>query len=181
MALSSTTHAVQLELADVDRGVYDSLALTVARHPSETAEHLVARVLAYALELDEGLAFSRGLCAGEEPALWQHDLTGALHAWIEVGTPSAERLHKASKAAGRVAVYCHKDPTPWLAGLAGARVHGAERIALHALDRGLVAALAEGLERRLRLSLTRTEGTLFVDAGDRSLSAPLTPLAWPQG
>ena len=82
----------------------------MARDPSESEEHLVARVLAYALEFTEGIAFSRGLSEPEEPTIAVRDLTGALRAWIEVGTPEAARLHKAGKAAPRVAVYTHKDP-----------------------------------------------------------------------
>lgn len=181
MALTSTTYAFQLELADIDRGVYAEVPLTVACHPSETAEHLVARLLAYGLEFEEGLTFSRGLSNGDEPALWTHDLTGALKAWIEVGTPTAARLHKASKAAGRVAVYCHKDPYAWLKTLASERVHGSDRIALRALDRGLIDGLVAVLERRTRLQLTVTEGTLYVEVAGVSLTAPLVTLDWPTG
>ena len=98
MALSSTIHNFEIDLADSDRHLYESLALRVARHPSESEQHLVARVLAYALEFTEGIAFSRGVSEPEEPTISIRDLTGAVQAWIEVGVPDAARLHKACKA-----------------------------------------------------------------------------------
>ncbi len=92
-------HVFTVRLADADRAVYETLALRVAQHPSETPQFLVARVLAYCLEYAEGITFSKGLSDPEEPAILVHDLTGALQTWIEVGMPEAARLHKASKAA----------------------------------------------------------------------------------
>ena len=102
MALASTIYTFDIELADTDRGVYETLALRVAQHPSETEEFLVTRVLAYCLEYTEGIEFSRGLAEPDEPAIAIRDLTGAWRAWIEIGAPDAARLHKASKAAPRV-------------------------------------------------------------------------------
>ena len=105
MALTATVFTFDVQLADVDRGVYEQLALKAACHPSETEEYLLARVLAYCLEYTEGIAFSKGgLSDPDEPAITVRDLTGALRAWIEIGAPDAARLHRASKAAPRVAV-----------------------------------------------------------------------------
>src|SRR5438552_19117511 len=98
LALSATIYHFAIQLSDVDRGVYQSLELKVARHPSEAEDHLVARVLAYCLEFTEGLAFSRGLSEPDEPALAVRDLTGGLRAWIDVGAPDPARLHKAAQA-----------------------------------------------------------------------------------
>src|SRR5438874_12979014 len=98
MALSATVYHLQIELSDVDRGVYEELDLRVARHPSETMRYLLTRVLAYCLCYEEGIAFSKGLSTVEEPPLWVKDAQGNLRVWIEIGTPSPERLHKASKA-----------------------------------------------------------------------------------
>ena len=109
MALSATIHTFDIDLSDVDRGVYQSLNLRVAQHPSESADYLVARVLAYCLEFAEGIEFSKGLSDPDEPAILVRDLTGQLQAWIEIGLPAAERLHRASKTAPRVVVYAHKD------------------------------------------------------------------------
>jgi uncharacterized protein YaeQ len=104
MALSSTVFTFEIDLSDADRGVYENLSLRVARHPSESDEFLIARVLAYCLEYQAGIDFSRGLCDADDPPIVVKDLTGSLRAWIDVGTPSAERLHRASKVAPRVAV-----------------------------------------------------------------------------
>ena len=177
MALSATIYHFDIQLANVDRGVYESLALKVARHPSEAEDYLVARVLAYCLELTEGLAFSRGLSEPDEPALAVRDLTGALRAWIDVGAPDAARLHKAAKAAPRVAVYTHKSPETLLRQLAGERIHRAEAIELYAFDRDLIAGLAARLERRMVFDLSVTDAHLFVSVGGVTLSGDLERLA----
>jgi hypothetical protein len=110
MALTATIYNLDVQLADTDRGVYESLSFKVAQQPSESDEHMMARVLAYCLEYTEGIGFSKGIAEPEEPALFVRDLTGALRTWIDIGSPDAARLHKASKAAPRVVVYTHKDP-----------------------------------------------------------------------
>jgi uncharacterized protein YaeQ len=169
VALTATIHNFDIELANVDRGVYETLALRVARHPSETEEYLLARVLAYCLEYTEGIAFSRGIADPDEPPLAVRDLTGALRLWVEIGSPDAARLHKASKASPRVAVYTHKDPLQLLRQLAGERIHRSEELEIYAIDRPLLAALAERLERRLSLQLSVTEGHLYLTLGNDSL------------
>ncbi len=176
MALTATLHTVDVELADVDRHAYETLALRVARHPSETAESVVARVLAYCLEYAEGIAFGPGLGEPEAPAIAVRDLTGALRAWVDVGAPDADRLHRASKAAPRVAVYTHKDPAPWLRGLAGARIHRADALELYALDRALVAALAERLGKRVALALSVTDRHLYATVGGETIEGDVTRL-----
>ena len=110
MAIGVTMYTFDIQLADVDRGVYEDLSVRVARHPSETDAFMLTRVLAYALEYEEGIAFSEGISATDEPAVLVRDLTGALVAWIEVGAPDAARLHTGSLAGARVAVYTHRDP-----------------------------------------------------------------------
>src|SRR5437764_8770962 len=108
MALGATIYNFDIDLTDTNRQIYESLSLRLARHPSESEEYLVARLLAYLLEFTEGIAFSRGVSDPDMPAIAVRDLTGAMKTWIDVGTPDAQRLHKASKAAGRVVVYTHK-------------------------------------------------------------------------
>src|SRR5258708_1768007 len=112
MALTSTIYHFQIALSDVDRGVYETLDLRVARHPSETMRYLLVRVLAYCLLFEEGIAFGKGLSTTEEPPLWIKDLQGNLRVWIEVGSPSADRLHKAAKTAPRVVVFTHHELAP---------------------------------------------------------------------
>jgi len=170
MALSSTMYVFAVRLADADRGVYEALELRVAQHPSESPEFLVARVLAYCLEYVEGIAFSKGLSNPEEPAVLVRDLTGALQTWIEVGMPEAARLHKASKAARRVVIYAHRDVEPWLARLAGERIHRTEEIEIYAVDRELIAGLVSRLERRMEFDLSVSERNLYVSLGDTTLS-----------
>lgn len=174
MALTSTIYNFEIDLADADRGVYESLALRVARHPSESEEFLLTRVLAYALEFEDGIDFSSGLCAPDEPALWIRDPTGAIRAWIEVGAPDAARLHKAAKATPRVVVYNHKDVTQWLGRFSGERMHRSAGIEVWAMDRGLLRELASRLQRRTTFALSVSEKELFVSIGDATLTGTLT-------
>lgn len=179
MALTATIFNIDIELADTDRGVYESLALRVARHPSESPEYLLARVLAYALELTEGIAFSRGLSDPDEPTIAVRDMTGAMTSWIDIGAPDAARLHKASKAASRVAVYVHKDPAQWLNRLAGERIHRVEAIEVWAIDRAFLADLISRLERRMAFSLSVTDRDLYLSIGSDTLTGTVTRLAIP--
>ena len=176
MVLTATIYTFDIELADADRRVYESLALRVARHPSETEAYLMARVLAYALEFTEGIEFSGGLGDPDEPAILVRHLTGAIRSRIDVGTPDAARLHRASKAAPRVAVYTHKDPARFIGSLAGERIHRVEALELYALDRGLIAGLAARLERRMVWELSITERELFVSTGGETLTGPVSRL-----
>lgn len=173
MSQGATVHNFTIALSHVDRGVYETIELRVARHPSETEEFLCARVLAFALEQREGLAFSKGLSDPDQPALEVRDLTGKLEAWIEIGTPDAARLHRASKAAPRVAVYTHTDAARYWDSLAGAKIHRAEHVELYAFDRGLVAALVEHLERRLAFELSVADSVLYLTVGGEVLSGTL--------
>ena len=177
MALSSTVFTFEIDLADSDRGVYESLSLRVARHPSEADEFLVARVLAYCLEYTDGIEFSRGLSDADEPPVAVRDLTGVMHVWVDVGTPSAERLHRASKAVPRVVVYVHKDPTQWLPGLASARIHRAGALELRLLDRRLIADLTARLDRRMSFALSVSGDELFVSFADATVSGTVTMLS----
>ena len=176
MALTATIYNFDVDLADSDRHVYESVALRVARHPSESEEYLVTRVLAYLLELAEGIEFSRGVSDPDEPAIAIRDLTGAIGTWIDIGTPDAARLHKASKAAGRVVVYTHKDPAQFLRQLAGERIHRADALELFAIDRGLVSALVARLERRVAFSLSITDRELYVSIGTDTLTGAVVRL-----
>lgn len=172
MALSATIYVFEIELADSDRAVYETLELRVARHPSESSEYLLTRVLAYCLEYTEGIAFSRGLSDPDEPAIAVRDLTGALRAWIEVGSPDAARLHRASKAAPRVAVYAHRNAVQLAARYAGERIHRSESLELYALDSDWVAARAAQLARRMKLALTVAAQHLYLTiAGDTTAAA----------
>ena len=171
MALTATIYNFDVQLADVDRGVYESLAFRVARQPSETEEYLLSRVLAYCLEYREGIAFSRGIAEPDVPALAVRDLTGAMQVWIDVGAPDAARLHKASKASPRVVIYTHCDPGHLLRQLAGERIHRAEELELYGLDRELVSALVARLARRNSWELSITDRHLYVTVQGDTMEA----------
>jgi uncharacterized protein YaeQ len=174
LSLGAVIHQFIVQLSHVDRGVYGSLDLRAARHPSESEEFLCARALAYCLEYRDGLAFSRGLADPDQPALEVRDLTGAIRAWIEIGTPDAARLHRASKAAPRVAVYSHRDAGRYWDSLAGERIHRAETLELYGLDRALMAGLVARLERRMAFDLSVADGVLYLTIGGELLSGALT-------
>jgi uncharacterized protein YaeQ len=176
MARTATLYNFDIDVADADRHVYESLALRVARHPSESEEYLVARVLAYLLEFTEGIEFSRGVSDPDEPTIAVRDLTGAIKTWIDIGTPDAAHLHKASKAAGRVVVYTHKDPTQFLKQLAGEKIHRGEALELYAIDRALINALVARLERRVAFSLSVTDHELYVSIGPDNLMGTVVRL-----
>jgi uncharacterized protein YaeQ len=173
MALGATVHVFTVRLSHVDRAVYETLELRLARHPSESAEYLVTRLLAYCLEFTEGIAFSKGLSDPDEPAIVVRDLTGVLRGWIEVGAPEALRLHKAAKATERVAVYPTRDRTSWLARLAGEHVHRSEQIEIHAIDPALIANLAAKLERRMDFDLSVADQTLYLSLGTETLTGSI--------
>ena len=179
MALGATVHNFDIDLADSDRGVYETLALRVARHPSESDEYLVARVLAYCVEYTDGIAFSPGgLSDPNEPPIAVRDLTGALQAWIDIGTPDAARLHRAGKLVSRVAVYVHKDPLQWLRTLAGERIHRAEALEIYAIDRALIAAIVARLERRMAFSLSINDRELYLAFNDTTLTGDVKGVTW---
>ena len=170
MALGATIYNFDIELSDTDRNVYETLALRIAQHPSESEEYLIARVIAYLLEFAEGIEFSRGISTPDEPAIAVRDLTGAIKTWIDVGTPDAARLHKAAKLATRVAVYTHKDPAQFLKQLAGKTIHNADALEIYAIDRDLVGALVARLERRMAFSLSISDRELYLSIGADQLT-----------
>jgi uncharacterized protein YaeQ len=176
MALTATIHNFDIELADSDRGVYESLALRVARHPSEAEEYLIARLLAYLLEYAEGIEFSRGVSDPDEPTIAIRDLTGMITTWIDIGTPDAARLHKASKSGARVVVYTHKNPEQFLKQLAGEKIHRPEALELYAIDRALIAAMVVRLDRRVAFSISINERELYVSIGSDTLNGVVTRL-----
>ncbi|MEI7643776.1 MAG: YaeQ family protein [Chloroflexales bacterium] len=173
MAQTATIYTFAIELSDMDRGVYESLDLRVARQPSETMEYMLSRVIGYCREYREGIAFTQGIAAGDEPAVAVRDLTGQLLVWVEVGMPDADRLHRASKHAARVVVYTHRNPEVLKQQLAGKRIHRAEEISIFALDMRFMAALSAAVERRTSLSLSITEGQIYVEVGGQSIASAL--------
>ena len=170
VALTSTMHRFHVELSDVDRGVYESLDLRVAQHPSESVRRMLARVLAYLLAYEEGIDFGRGLSDPGEPAVAVKDLTGRLRAFIDVGFPSPERLHRASKTGARVAVYVYaeKPLKSWLADLAKATIHQRAALEIWLLPGELLDDLESRVERTVRWNVTVSDGRLYIECGDHT-------------
>jgi len=163
MALSATMRRFEIALADSDRELYESIELRVAQHPSESERYLVARVVARILEHAEGLEFSKaGVSDDTEPALVQRDLRGDLRAWIEIGSPTPDRLHKATKASPRVVIYTWKAPEAQVAAILERGVHRADTIELNALPAEWLDAVAKTLDRVNRWELSVAGGALYL-------------------
>lgn len=173
MALTATIYNFAVQLSDSDRGVYETLDLRVARQPSETMEYMLMRVLAYCLEYADGIEFTEGVAAGDEPAVLIRDLTGRVTAWIEVGAPDAERLHRGSKLAGRAAVYTHRNMRQVLEALAGKKIHRAEEIPIYAFDPAFVQEVAAALDRRVDAAVTVVERELYFDLAGRQFQTTI--------
>jgi uncharacterized protein YaeQ len=174
MALTATMYRLRIDLSDVDRGVYEKLDLRLARHPSEAARYLLTRAIAYCLCYEEGIAFSRGLAAADEPAVWAKAPDGRIKLWLDVGTPAAARLHKASKAAERVVVFTHHDPELLRRAAAAQPIHRAERVEVYAVGAPLLDELDGATGRDARWELVRTGGQLYVTTGGRTVGGEVT-------
>ncbi len=162
MAISATIFRIELTLSDVDRGVYETLDLRLACHPSETLRYMLTRTLAYALSYEEGIAFSKGgLSSTDEPPVAIHDPTGVLLAWIDVGEPKAERLHKASKAAKRVVLFSLADLKKLQSDASARPIHKVEAIEVWRIDPKFLDALEPHIAKHTKLELTRNDGNLY--------------------
>jgi uncharacterized protein YaeQ len=182
MALTATMYHLQVGLSDVDRGVYEALDLRLARHPSETMRYLLTRTLAYCLSYEEGITFSKeGIAQTDEPPVFVRDPTGLLLAWIDVGSPSAERLHKASKAAPRVALFTFA-PLALLRREAATRaIHKVEAIDVWPLSPSLLDALEPKIGRNTRMELLRNDGRLYVTIEGETIEGELTRASLVEG
>jgi uncharacterized protein YaeQ len=181
MALKSTIYKVQLQVADMDRGVYGDHVLTLALHPSETEERLMVRVLAYALNAPKDdhrgrLEFARGLSDTDEPDLWQHDLSGVLVHWIEVGHPDERRMLRAAARAEQATFVAYAASTPvWWAGVKN-KLTRTERLAVWQLPTEQSQALAALAQRSMQIQVTVQDGTVWCHAGDVNVELALLRL-----
>lgn len=173
MALPSTIFRATVELADVDRSVYETLKTTLARHPSETAERLVARLLAFAIFYQPELAFTKGICEGDEPDFWLKGADGRVILWGEVGLPEPERLIKAGRHAGRVAlVACGRSFFHWEQQMLP-KLERVANLTVVTFAPEFLASLAASLDRVISWSITVTDGTLYLTTGGETLESPL--------
>ena len=163
MALKPTIYKMEITLSDLDRELYDTFKLTLALHPSETLERMMARVVAFCLNTEESLEFTRGLSETGEPDLWSHTLDGQTQLWIDVGEPSVERLRKAVGQAERVKVYSFntKSEVWWQQ---NEKALNRLPVSVFQLPFDAIHALARLVERTMQISVTITEGNAFVAA-----------------
>lgn len=174
MAPNATLFRVEVELSDVDRSKYASLELRPARHPSESMRYLVTRTLAYCLSYEDGIAFSKGgLSSTDEPPVLVRDHLGVLVAWIDVGTPSAARVHRASKAAQHVEIYGVSNLADLRSEAAAGRIHRAGNIDVWTFEANFLDAVEARFERSLSVTLVRTEGQLYVTIAGATLEGEL--------
>ncbi len=166
MALTSTLYQISVDLSDVDRGVYETVSLRVACHPSEHVERLVLRTFARLLSHEEDLAFGRGLSHAEDPALQVLAPHGQIALWIDVGAPSAERLHRASKAAERVQVYTDKDLAALRQAWSARAIHRADALEVIRVPQELTTTVAGRMRRKVHWSVTRNDNELLVSIDD---------------
>lgn len=179
MALTATPYHFKIALSDVDRHVYEALDLRLARHPSESLRYLATRTLAYCLSYEPGIAFSKGgVSSTNEPPVSIKDPTGALVAWIDIGTPSAERLHRASKAAERVVIFTHAALKQLEREARSRMIHRVEAIEVVRFTPTFLAELEARLERNTSFELVHHAGHLYVTFGSAMIegTAPRTRL-----
>jgi uncharacterized protein YaeQ len=181
MALKSTIFKANLQIADMDRGHYGEHALTLARHPSETDERMMVRLLAFALNADDALAFGRGLSTDDEPALWRRDLTGAIDAWIEVGLPDEKSLRRACGRARRVIVYAYGTGIGVWWDKLGDDLARLDALTVVGLPVPATRALAELAARTMALQCTIQDGHVWVSGDDRTVEILPSMLKAPGG
>jgi uncharacterized protein YaeQ len=166
---STSLYRFRIDLSDVDRGVYESLDFRLAMHPSETLPYLLTRAIAYCLNIQEGLELSpAGLSDHDEPSIQIKNNKGGISLWIEIGNPSAKKLHKASKASSQLKVYTYKNPELILREGKSEGIHRAEHIEIFALAPDFLDRLATDLPREVRWSVLHNEGRLSVSLGDKT-------------
>lgn len=173
MALKATIFKADLQIADMDRHYYGAHALTIARHPSETDERMMVRLLAFCLHAHESLAFGKGLSTEDEPDLWLKDLTGAIESWIEVGQPDEKRLLKACGRSDKVFVYCYSSTADIWWKQTGHKVERAKNLYVLTLPPSASQALAKLAERNMTLQCTIQDGQIWMSGGEQTLQIEL--------
>lgn len=176
MALKATIFKADVQIADMDRHYYQSHALTIARHPSETDERMMMRVLAFVIHAHEHLVFGKGLSADDEPDLWQKDLTGAIELWIEVGQPDEKRILKACGRSARVVVYSYGNVSNIWWNQIGSRIERAKNVKVVSLAPATSAALSALAQRNMQLQCTIQDGQIWITGNDETVQVDLIVL-----
>ncbi len=179
MALKATIYKADLQIADMDRQVYGDHALTVARHPSETDERMMVRILAYALHAQEGIAFTRGLFDVDEPELWVKDLAGDITLWIDLGQPDEARIRRACSRAGQVVVLCYSSSCDvWWKQIENKLTRFGNLTVLQ-VPADASQALAALAERSMRLQCMVQDGHIWTNTDSASVPLVLRTLRAP--
>ncbi len=179
MALKSTIYKADIQIADMDRHYYQNHALTIARHPSETDERMMVRLLAFVLNAHEALTFGKGLSAEDEPDLVQKDLTGAIDLWIDVGQPDDRRIMKACGRADRVAIYSYSSNSAIWWNQTGSRVDRARNLTVYNLPAATSQALAGLAQRTMQLQCTIQDGQTWIGNGEDTVAIECAVLKAP--
>jgi uncharacterized protein YaeQ len=169
MALKATIFKADVQISDMDRNYYENHALTIARHPSETDERMMMRVLAFMWHANERLAFGKGLSAEDDADLWQKDFTDAIELWIDVGLPDDKRILKACGRSERVVVYAYSQTVPIWWGQTGSRIERAKKLTVYSIDPATSTALAAMAERTMQLQCTIQDGQAWITSGDKTV------------
>ncbi len=180
MALKATIFRAAVQIADMDRNYYQDHALTIARHPSETDERMMARLLAFALHANDMLAFGKGLSTEDEPDVWEKDLTGSIRTWIDVGQPDERRIRKACGRADQVFVYTYgpNDRNVWWDEVLD-KFEKLRNLTVLKLPSAATRALAKLADRNMRLNCTIQEGQAWLADDKGSVLVELEPLKTP--
>lgn len=179
MATGTTIYHATIQLADADRGVYTELRATLARHPSETAERLVVRLLAYALFYEPGLVFTKGISDGDQPDLWVTDPDNRITLWLEVGLPDVARITKACRRAARVVLLLSGSRRRHWEGMHLTSLAAETNLAIWTLEQAVIQHLVDALERSVKWALTVSGGIVYLAVGSRSMETPLIHLQEP--
>lgn len=176
MALKATIYKADLQIADMDRHVYGDHVLTIARHPSETDERMMVRVLAYAVYAQDGIAFTKGLFDVDEPEIWVRSLTGEITLWIDLGQPDEARIRRACGRANQVVVLCYSSSCEvWWKQIAGKLTRFANLTVLR-LPAGTSQALATLAGRNMRLQCLVQDGEIWINTDTASVAVKLRAL-----
>jgi len=178
MAIKSTIFKAELQIADMDRNYYHDHLLTIARHPSENAERMMLRILAFALNAHKRLGFSKGLSSSDEPDLWQKSFSNEIELWIDLGQPDEKRIRRACGRADRVIIYTYNRTSAeaWWQKMQG-KVQRFSNLGISNINDSAIAALAGFSRRNMQLQFTIADGTTLISDGQQSLD--ITPtITW---
>lgn len=179
MAIKATIYKAEVQIADMDRHYYQTTALTLARHPSETDERMMMRVLAYVRHASESLVFGRGISTDDEPDLWQKDLTGAIQLWVEVGQPDEKRILKACGRSDQVVIYTYSSNASIWWNQVNGRVERAKNLTIINIASATSLALSKLAQRNMQLQFTVQDGQIWVTANDETVAVEFVLLKEP--